>query len=219
MLVEYGGNGGYRNAFGDTCDGTPEGCNLGYGLSGGVDYIWICLPFVDVRDGRKTNARRWWGDPEETIRYCLETVRHACSVHGGDDRNIVLCGFSRGAIACNYIGLRDSTIAPVWRAFLCHSHYDGVSRWPYPDSDAMSAHQRLLRLAGRPQFVSSEGPIDATRRFIEASGVRAPFTYAELGFRNHTDTWVLRDCELRRSARAWLRSVTESAADSAQPGR
>jgi len=31
VLVEYAGNGGYKNKFGDTCDGTVEGCHLGYG--------------------------------------------------------------------------------------------------------------------------------------------------------------------------------------------
>jgi hypothetical protein len=208
VIFEYGGNGGFHDAFGDTCDGTVEGCNLGYGLSGGLDYIWVCLPFVQSKNGKQTNARQWWGDPAETIRYCLATARHVCVTYGGDDRRLILCGFSRGAIACNYIGLRDSTIAPVWKAFLCHSHYDGVLRWPYADSDRGAAITRLQRLAGRPQFISTEGSIDNTRRFIEASGVRAPFTFVEFPYRNHTDTWALRDCELRRAARAWLREVT-----------
>jgi hypothetical protein len=208
VLVEYGGNGGYRNAFGDACDGTPDGCNLGYGLSGGLDYIWICLPFIEAKEGKKANALRWWGDPVETVRYCLATVRHVRTAYGGDEKRIILCGFSRGAIACNYIGLRDSTIASVWSGFLCHSHYDGVLRWPYPDSDGESARKRLQRLAGRPQFVSTEGSIEATRHFIEASGVHAPFTYVEMRFRNHTDTWALRDCDLRRAARTWLREAT-----------
>src|SRR6185295_14047854 len=31
-LVEYAGNGGYRNAYGDVSEGTVEGCRLGYGI-------------------------------------------------------------------------------------------------------------------------------------------------------------------------------------------
>ena len=207
VIFEYGGNGGYRSAFGDTCDGTVEGCNLGYRLSGGLDYIWVCLPFVQVVDGERSNATLWWGEPSETVRYCLATVRHVCVRYGGDARKLVLCGFSRGAIACNYIGLRDSMIAPVWAAFLCHAHYDGVLRWHYPDSDLESAFSRLRRLDGRPQFISAEGSTERTCLFIEDSGVRAAFTFADLPFRNHTDTWALRDCGLRRAARAWLREV------------
>jgi hypothetical protein len=204
VLVEYGGNGGFRDAFGDVCNGTVEECDLGYGLSGGSDYIWVCLPFVESRNGRQANATVWWGDPSETARYCVATVRHVCAVFGGDSTNLILCGFSRGAIACNYIGLRDDTIAPLWKAFLCHSHYDGARKWPYPESDRESAVARLRRLGGRPQFISSEGSNAATRSFLDSSGIHAPFTFADFPFRNHTDAWALRDCDLRRAARAWL---------------
>lgn len=204
VLFEYPGNGGFRDALGDVCNGTVEGCNLGYGLSGGRDWIWVCLPFVETTRGRAANTALWWGDPSETVRYCVATVRHVCADLGGDPDRIVLCGFSRGSIACNYIGLRDETIAPLWKAFLCHSHYDGARGWSYPESDRDAARIRLRRLAGRPQFISSEGSNAATRAFLEASGVRAPFTIVDAAFANHTDAWALRDCALRRAARRWL---------------
>jgi predicted esterase len=208
VLVEYAGNGGFRNKIGDTCDGTVEGCRLGYGISGGVDYIWVAMPFVKTADGKKENASLWWGDPDETVRYCVATVRQVCREFGGDEKSVVLCGFSRGSIACNYIGLRNDTIAPLWRAFVCHSHYDGVrTSWPYADADRASASVRLRRLAGRPQFISHEGTTAETRRYLESAGVQAPFTFVDLPFRNHTDAWVLRDCEPRRKVRAWLRSL------------
>ncbi|MEA3208828.1 MAG: hypothetical protein QOE70_1885 [Chthoniobacter sp.] len=207
VLVEYPGNGGYRNQFGDTCDGTVDGCHLGYGISGGRDYIWIAMPFVKVEGDRKENATLWWGDAEETAAYCVATVRQVCREFGGDEKAVVLSGFSRGSIACNYIGLRNGTIAPLWRAFICHSHYDGVRKWPYPDSDERSAMARLERLQGRPQFISHEGSTAETRRYLEGTGMRAAFTYVDLPFRNHTDQWALRDCEPRRQVRAWLRSL------------
>ena len=206
MIVEYAGN-QYTNALGDTCTGTVEGCNLGYGLTAGADYIWVCLPFVQVSEGGKENARTWWGDPEETIRYCLATLKDVCERFGGDEGNMILCGFSRGSIACNYIGLRNDAIAKLWAGFFCHSHYDGVRSWPHADSDAASARERWGRLNGRPQFISMEGSTAETREFIAGAGVRAPFTFVDLPFRNHTDRWVLRDCVQRRQARAWLRSA------------
>ena len=35
VIVEFAGNGGYRDALGDECSGRPEDCNLGYGMSAG----------------------------------------------------------------------------------------------------------------------------------------------------------------------------------------
>ena len=208
MLVEYAGNGGFKNNFGDTCDGTVEGGNLGYGISGGADFICVVMPFVKVADGRKENAALWWGDADESAAYCAAAVRQVCREFGGDEKALVLCGFSRGSIACNYIGLRNDTIAPLWRAFICHSHYDGVrTTWPYADADRASALARLQRLNGRPQFISQERSVEDTRRYIEMSGVRGAFEFSALPFRNHTDRWALRDCEQRRKVRAWLRAL------------
>jgi hypothetical protein len=208
VLVEYAGNGGYKNRFGDVCDGTVAGCHLGYGISGGVDYIWIAMPFVKVAAGKKENAPNWWGDADESAAYCVATVRQVCRDFGGDEKAVVLCGFSRGSIACNYIGLRNDAIAPLWRAFICHSHYDGVrTTWPYADADRVSALARLRRLDGRPQFISHEGSVGETRRYLEATGAAGKFAFVDFPFRNHTDQWALRDCEHRRKVRAWLRSL------------
>lgn len=208
VLVEFAGNGGYTNKFGDVCNGTVEGCNLGYGISGGHDYLWVCLPFVENSPDGKRNARNWWGDADETAAYCLATMRWLAREFGADTNALVLGGFSRGSIACNYIGLRNDEIAPLWKAFICHSHYDGVrTNWPYADADRVSALTRLQRLANRPQFISHEGSTEATRRYLEETGVQAPFMFVDLPFRNHSDQWVLRDCEPRRKIRIWLRSL------------
>jgi hypothetical protein len=207
VLVEWPGNGGYRNAYGDACDGLPEGCRLGYGASGGRGFLWLCLPFVESGPEGWRPATRWWGDLEASKRYCVEAVREACERFGGDPERVVLCGFSRGSIACNHLGLHDDTIARLWRAFLCHSHYDGVRAWPYPDSDRASALQRLARLRGRPQFISHEGGTSETEAWLRASGVEGDWTFVPLPFRNHSDAWVLRDLPERRQLRAWLARV------------
>lgn len=208
VLVEYAGNGGYRNAFGDVSEGTVEGCRLGYGISGGRGFLWLCLPFVEVGEGGKRNATKWWGDVLETKRYCLATVRDVCARLGGDERAVVFCGFSRGAIAANYLGLHDDEIAPLWRAFICHSHYDGVSeRWPYAGVDRASALVRLRRLGGRPQFISHEGSTRATEDWLRDTGVDGRWTFVAIPFRNHSPDWVLRDLPARRELRTWLADV------------
>ncbi len=208
VIVEYPGNGPFTNRLGDFSAGTVEGCNLGYGISGGKNFIWVCLPFVAVRDGTKSNTRKWWGDPTETVAYCKRTVREVCQRFGGDTNAVILAGFSRGAIAGNYIGLRNDEIASLWRAFVLHSHYDGVrTNWPYADADRASALSRLSRLQGRPQFLSQENSVEDIRIYLEQTGVKAPFTFQVLSFPNHCDDWVLRDWPERAKLRAWLKSV------------
>lgn len=205
VLVEYAGNGGYTNTFGDTSSGLPEGSKLGYGLSGGQGFIWVCLPYVDPKEGRI--ALHWWGDVAATVAYCKQAVRLICDEFGGDPAAVILTGFSRGAIACGYLGLHDDEIAGLWQAFIPYSHYDGDQLWPYPASDAASAIERMKRLKGRPSFICQEVSIEKTRQFIEASGVAAPFTFQAVPFRNHTDAWVLRESPARAALRQWVHTV------------
>lgn len=205
VIVEYPGNGGYRNKLGDESLGRVEDCRLGFGMSGGKQFIWVCLPFLDPKT--KRHALKWWGDPDLTAQYCREVVEVICRDYRGDPDRVVLAGFSRGAIACGYIGLRDVATAKLWRAMVIHSHYDGVRRWGYADDDAGAARTRLQRFAGKPQFVSHERSVDAARRFLAGSNVEA--TFLALPFPNHTDTWVLKDLPERRQLREWLKKVLE----------
>ena len=208
VLVEYAGNGNFKNSYGDVSDGTVEGSHLGYGISGGRGFIWICMPFVEVTDGQKSNAVTWWGDVGETKRYCIATVRDVCARLGGDEKKVILCGFSRGAIACNFIGLHDDEIAKLWRGFICHSHYDGVKeRWPYAGADRASALERLKRLDGRPQFISHEMSTAATEQYLKESGVAGNWTFEPIPFRNHSDQWTLRDLPSRKKVRDWLAAL------------
>jgi hypothetical protein len=207
VLVEYAGNGGYRNALGDVSHGTPEGSNLGYGISGGKGMIWLCLPYVDPT--RRKIQTTWWGDADATTDYARRAVRRACEEFGGDPKRVVLCGFSRGAIACNYLGLRDDETAGLWRAFIAHSHYDGVRRWGQPGDDAESAKKRLARLKDRPQWISHERSVDETRKYLEGAGVAGDFTFVALPYPNHTDAWVLRDLPERKRLRDWLRKILD----------
>jgi hypothetical protein len=212
VLVEYAGNGPYHDKLGDVCTGRPEDSNLGYGISGGKGFIWVCMPYVNA--AAKKNQTQWWGDVDATVAYCRACVRTVCENHGGDPSAVVLAGFSRGAIACGYIGLHDDAIADLWLAFIPYSHYDGVTNWGYAGADAASAVERLKRIKGRASFVCHENSVDATRKFVESSGVVAPFTFRVAPFRNHNDGWVLRDTPERTALREWLKDVLEK-----RPGR
>lgn len=205
VIVEYPGNGGYSNALNDQSRGRVQDCKLGYGLSGGKDMIWVSLPFVDPKTGK--HAIKWWGNPDATADYCKQTVARICKDFGGDPQNVILTGFSRGAIACNYIGLRDDEIAVLWKAMLPHSHYDGVRKWNYSDSDVASAHKRLARLGKRPQLISHEKSTQETENYLKKSKSKGQFTFLTIPYPNHSDEWVLKDLPERAQARRWLSEV------------
>jgi hypothetical protein len=214
VLVEYAGNGPYSNDYGDVSRGNVEGSNLGFGISAGKGFIWLCLPYVNSQE--KKNQRQWWGDPDATNDYCRKTVRRVCEEFGGDPSAVILTGFSRGAIGCGYLGLRDDATADVWLAFIAYSHFDGVNeRWGYPGADRLSARARLKRLGERAVFVCSEdnsnGPqsLTAVRQYLEEAAPQAPFNYQWTGFRNHNDAWTLRPSPARDALRGWLQDVLD----------
>lgn len=218
VIVELGGNGNYSDRYGDTCDGKVESCKLGYGMSGGSGFIWICLPFLN--NTGDANSIVWWGDrpkfdPQPTIHYCKKAIPWICQKYGGNPHRIVLTGFSRGSIACNFIGLYDDEIAKLWCASVPYSHYDGViESWGYPGGDRASAATRLKRLGNRPQFICSEfsdrdGSIESTRRYLESTNHRGQFTFKQTGFRNHNDAWILRPSPARTELRHWLQKIVD----------
>ena len=212
VLVEFAGNGGFSNQFGDISTGRPEGSNLGYGLSAGRGFIWLCVPYLNAAGDEL--ALTWWGDPanrdpQPTLKYCREAVRQVCREFGGDETRVVLCGFSRGAIACNFLGLHDDETAKLWRGFFAYSHYDGVRSWPYPGSDRASALTRLKRLGNRPQFTCGEDAnASETEKYLKPLLPDANLTFTSTGFRNHNDAWTLRPSPARDLARQWLAKVT-----------
>ena len=116
VLVEYTGN--KFPACGST--GEVKGANLGYGLSGGEGFIWVSMPYI--QKGKKENAVTWWGDRQATIDYCKVNLPRICKEFGGDMENLFICGFSRGAIACSYIGLADDEIASFWKGMVAQCH-------------------------------------------------------------------------------------------------
>lgn len=216
VIIELAGNGNFKNAYGDNSTGLPEDSRFGYGLSGGKGFIWVCVPFLNQAGNAITHT--WWGDaperrPDSTVAFIKRVVPAVCERFSGNSERVILCGFSRGAIAVNAIGLHDDEIAAMWRGFVCYSHYDGVHEgWPFAGADATSAKERLERLKGRPQLICHESnggklSLAATQRYLRDSGVTGDFTFLETGFRNHNDAWVLRPSVARLAAREWLSRV------------
>ena len=163
------------------------------------------MPFVDRK--KLVNAVEWWGDVEATVDYCKKTVRRVCDDYGGDSSHVFIAGFSRGSIACNYIGLYDDEIASLWRGFICHSHYDGVGNWPGITQEESAG--RLKRLSGRPQFISHEESVEKIRMYLSKALPEGNFTFLPLPFSAHTDSWVLRDIPERQTVRKWFRGATK----------
>jgi hypothetical protein len=205
VIVEYAGN-KYSNGQ-DVSDGTVDGCVLGYGLTAGKNAIWICLPFVREELGTLQNCETWWGSIEKTKQYCIETVEDVCRRFGGDSQRVILAGFSRGSLACFYIGLHDDKIARLWAGFFCHCHFDGVyEKWSYADADRVSALTRLKRLGTRPVWFSQEKEnFDAAKHYLESTGLTKHFTIEPFPYPNHTAAWILRDLPIREKARSWLK--------------
>ena len=194
LIVEYAGN-GRTVASGKPC--------LGYGISGGRQFIWLCLPFVS--EDHQRDSETWWGDIESTVAYCKESVSEACNRWGADSRSVFLVGFSRGAIACNVIGLHDDSIAKLWRGMICHSHYDD-GRWK--GTDVAGAKERIQRLGKIPQWISNEIPVvkkEKIESYVKSVLPDGDFTFVELPFNEHSESWVLRESQERRLVREWIR--------------
>ena len=148
VIFEYNGQGSY----------VDETRACGYGISGGTDFIWVVLPFVTENNTTETN--NWWGETKHTVGYAKKAVAFICENFGGDKNRIVLTGHSRGAIACNYIGLYDEDIASLWTAMIPISHYDGRTDWRWAgmtvEDATIGARERIHRLGKTPQLICGE---------------------------------------------------------------
>lgn len=223
VVVEYAGN--QAPTLG--CTGRVEDAALGYGLSAGR-CIWVVLPYVNP--AHTANELNWWGDEEATAGYAKANVPRICEQFGGDAAAVVLCGFSRGAIGVNYLGLRDDEVARLWCGFFTHDHYDGVREWrPSSWGSPLATYRaaaaaRLRRLAGRPVLACQENGTADIQAWLATQGPPAAVTYLDVPVRAimgefpnpmalhpHTDRWLLLPSAARERARAWFAAVTARA--------
>ncbi|MCC9643310.1 hypothetical protein LOC71_13575 [Rhodopirellula sp. JC740] len=222
IIFEYTGN---RHPPSGS-SGKVEDAGLGFGLSAGR-FIWVVLPFISS-DGRR-NEDRWWGDLTATVQYAKTNVPRIIQRFSADPNAVFLCGFSRGAIAVNHIGLHDDEIGRLWTAFVTHDHFDGVrewkgTQWGSPlDQYREQAAIRLKRVAGRPYLVCQNGHY-GTKSFVETVLPRSENfqflsinTQAILGeFPNqfakasHNDRWLSLPSADRTKAWQWINDVIRS---------
>lgn len=220
IIFEYTGN--YFPQSGST--GEPENASLGYGLSAGR-YIWVALPYVS--ESGDDNQITWWGDEAATVGYAKRYVPAIIKEFHADPNAVFLCGFSRGAIGVNYLGLHDDEVAKLWTAFITHDHFDGVrswgkTKWGSPLHEyRQSAAARLRRVDGRPYLVSQQGAVGAAREFIDSvleDTGNFSFQAVDLGeifgtFPNsvakssHTDRWLVRPSRFREQTWRWMNAA------------
>lgn len=223
IIFEYTGN--YFPQSGST--GEPEDAGLGYCLSGGK-YIWVSLPYISK--DHKDNAVTWWGDDKATVEYAKQNVPRIIAKYQADPKAVFLCGFSRGAIGVNYIGLHDDEVSKLWTAFVSHDHFDGIRAWGRTswgsplEKYRKESLERLKRVGKRPYLVSQNGSKYGTEEYLQSvlpdvenftfNDISAgqifgsfPNKYAKTG---HTDIWAIKPSPFRVSAWKWMNQVVRS---------
>ncbi|RMF94236.1 MAG: carboxypeptidase regulatory-like domain-containing protein [Planctomycetota bacterium] len=218
VIVEYTGN--YFPLSGST--GEVKDANLGYAIAEHLNAIWLVMPYVEG----DRSVVRWWGSERETIEYALTNIRRVCETYGGNPAEVFLCGFSRGAIAANYLGLYNDEIADVWLGFFAHDGMDGVRNfWKNEistDTLRRQAEERLRRLRGRAELVTQHGSLASIAAYLEENDRRVygEFTLISVPIESiipdipnddvphpHTDKWLLYDSEYSARVFRWFDAV------------
>jgi predicted esterase len=160
------------------------------------------MPFVDRTS--HAIAENGWGDADDTASYCERVVDDVCGHFGGDRRNLILTGFSRGAIACGFIGLRNDRIAQLWKGFHLCQHYDGDG---WNGATLEDALERAKRFRGSAVF-HTDNPADRVRPVTEIMNV--PTTFVDSGLAAHSIAMFLDDRESTQQLRRWFAELVES---------
>ncbi len=194
LIVEYPGN----LFFTPDCysTGLPEQCVIGYGMTEGKGAICLGMPFVDRTVGRPVESG--WGNPDDTADYAMRLIANVCENFGGDPRNIVLTGFSRGAIACGYIGLRHDQIASLWKGFHACQHYDGDG---WNGATLQGALERATRFKGMAVF-QTDNPPEKFQPLMDV--MQTHVTWAKSGLGAHSTAMFLDDRQSTQQLRAWF---------------
>ena len=201
VIAEYPGNIFYQPQ--GWSPGRPEQCMIGYGVSQGVGAIWVSLPFIDRSVGVGEISENGFGHTDDTTQYAKDVIAHLIANYGGDANNLFLSGFSRGAIACGYIGLRDAAIGALWKGFIPCQHYDG-SAWN--QSNMAGALTRAPNFIGESIFQTdnSESTYGA---LMDATPGTEFWVDSGLGF--HDPAMFLDDRLSTQHVRRWFRELVD----------
>lgn len=194
VIVEFPGN----IFLGPACysTGLPDQCIIGYGITKGRGAICVGLPFLDRAAGRI--VENGWGDADDTADYAVRTVAEVCERFGGDPERVVLTGFSRGAIACGYIGLRNERIAALWKGFHACQHYDGGG---WNGATLPDAIERAARFRGAAVF-QTDNPREKYQPVMDA--MKTDVTWADSGLGWHSTAMFLDDRPSTLTLREWF---------------
>ena len=193
VIAEYPGNIFFIPGCYST--GLPDQCIIGHGMSKGRGSICVGLPFVDFATG--TIAEHGWGDADATADHAVRMMEEVCAKFGGDRANLVLTGFSRGALACGYIGLRNDRIATLWKGFHACQHYDGDG---WNGATMEGALERATRFRGKAVFQTDNSPT-AFQAVMDA--MKTEVTWASSGLGAHATAMFLDERESTRQLREW----------------
>ncbi|MEI8364783.1 MAG: hypothetical protein WCF65_00025 [Parachlamydiaceae bacterium] len=192
------------NFFEESLCGLPEGACLGYGLTRGMDYIWVSVPFVD--DNGLILEKYWGENPLSTVNFWLAVLADLNMKFRVDRGKVVLAGFSRGAVSTIYIGNYNSIISSKWSAYFAHAHFDGCCQTVLGNTN-----ERIKRIKDNKVLITVGGDDPAKQCSKEAyeklieKGYSA--TYLEIPNLGHSPAWILEESEAADEARSWLKSL------------
>lgn len=200
VIVEYPGNIFFNRKCYST--GRPEQCDMGYGMSEGRGAIWLSLPFIDRE--RDMIVENGFGNADDTAGLCQRAVEDVIDRFGGDRDQLFLTGFSRGSIACGYIGLRNPEIASLWKGIHGCQHYDG-SDWR--ESDLAGAVKRAERFRGVAIY-QTDNRREKYQPVVEATSPDVEWTWDQSGLGFHATAMFLDDRPSTLRLREWFRRWT-----------
>lgn len=194
VIIEFPGNVFYASACYST--GLPEQCVIGYGITRGKGAICAGVPFVDSAIAKP--VENGWGNADHTAEYAMRVVDEICRKFGGDPENVLLTGFSRGAIACGYIGLRHEAIAALWKGFHACQHYDGDG---WNGATLEGAIERAERFRGKAVF-QTDNPREKFQPVMDVMKTNVTWAISGLGF--HSTSMFLDNRPSTEQLRAWF---------------
>jgi len=199
VIAEYPGNIYFTKRCYST--GLPDQCRIGYGMSEG-QAIWVSLPFIGRAEG--TVITSGFGNPDDTAAYAQKVVQEICSRFGGDPDYVILTGFSRGSIACGYIGLRNDEISKLWKGIHGCQHYDG-SNWR--ESNMPDAVERAARFQGKAIF-QTDNSKEKYQPVVDATDPAVVWTWVSSGLGAHDTAMFLDDRPSTLKLRKWYNELT-----------
>lgn len=197
VIVEFPGN----IYFTENCysTGRPESCTIGYGMSKGKNAIWISMPFVD--DMSNEISESGWGNPDHTADLTIEIIEEIINKYGGDKDRLILTGFSRGAIACGLVGLRNDKIASYWKGIHACQHYDGDG---WGGSKMEDAKERIKHFKGA--YFQTDNSNEEPKNMLMEANITSQFVNS--GLNAHSTAMFLDNRPSTIKLRNWYTALT-----------